>query len=251
MGESIRLNKTVQFVCHIHSGRKKAIEAAVIEMLCLLRDLSPAQLLGGPLAEQGGVFWMEIPEVSVDEALDRFPRLGYTKAVDKMEVLHRMPPNDKGIVRWRKRYFRLVRVYQEDRSLLRDQAPDRREFVLVAADGSVRTTKGYRGNGTNLERRGLPVCDARLLVNITRPDKPRGMRFLDPFGGAGGIALEALASGLSVFTTDIDVVVSQGLKQFGAYHGISDVRHPGLPRLQQQDAGSAPGHRPGQGARRL
>jgi len=191
-------------------------------MLCLLRDLSPSRCLGGPLSEQGSVFWIEIPQAFVNEALDRFPRLGYTRAVDQLDLLHRASINGKGVVRWRKRYFKLSRVYEEDGSLLREQSPDRREFVLLGHNGIPRKVRGYRGDGTRLGRRALPVCDARLLVSMARPNKLKGTRFLDPFAGAGGIAIEALMCGFSVSTTDIDPIVSPGLKQLGTGHCVAD-----------------------------
>lgn len=220
---------SAQLVCHVRTGRKKAIEAAAMEMLCLLRDLSPERCRGGPFASQGGVFWIQIAEASLDEAMHRFSRLGYTRAIDRLELITRSQLKKTRSVRWRKHYYRVVRVYEEDSSLLRAQAPDRREFVILGSDGRARAVRGYRGDGTRSGRRGLPVCDARLVTNLARPDRPRATRFLDPFGGAGGIALEALACGFSVFTADIDPVVSPGLKQLGACHQVVDARRLPFP----------------------
>lgn len=216
-------------VCRVRTARQKAIEAAAMEMLCLLRDLSPERCRGGPFADQAGVFWIQIAEASLHEAMNRFSQLGYTCAVDRLELLGGSQLRKRESVRWRKRYYRVVRVYEEDDSLLRAQAPDRREFVILGHDGRARTVRGYRGDGTRSGRRGLPVCDARLATNLARPAGPGAARFLDPFGGAGGIALEALACGFSVFTTDIDAIVSPGLQQLGACHQVVDARRLPFP----------------------
>lgn len=221
--KGIGWDKTVQFVCHVRTARKKAIEAAATETLSLLQGLSPSRCPGGPLAEQGGVFWIKVPRVSLDKAIDRFPRLGYTRAVDQLEpVQPAASSSHKGMIRWRKQYFRLSRVYAEDDALLREQAPDRREFAILDSKGTARKVRGYRGDGTRSGRRALPVCDARLLVNMAGPAKVDAVRFLDPFAGAGGIAVEALKSGFSVFTVDIDPVVSPGLKGLGACHCVAN-----------------------------
>ena len=216
------MENPIRFVCHVRASRKKAVEAAATETLSLLRGLDPSRCPGGPLSERGGVFWIEVPGACADRAVDRFARLGYTRAVDRLDAVDRVAAGGKGVVRWRKRYFRLARVYEEDASLMRERAPDRREFAVLGPGGTPRTVKGYRGDGTRAGCRALPVCDARLLVNMVRPAVTGRARFLDPFAGAGGVAIEALASGFGVCTLDVDPVVSPGLRRQGAWHGVAD-----------------------------
>jgi tRNA G10 N-methylase Trm11 len=79
--------------------------------------------------------------------------------------------------------------------------------------------RGYRGDGAPLGRRGLPVCDARLLVNLVAPAGPG--RLLDPFAGVGGVALEARAAGWTVVTADLDPALRHGLGRLGA-HLVAD-----------------------------
>jgi 16S rRNA G966 N2-methylase RsmD len=123
--------------------------------------------------------------------------------------------------------YRLARVYEEDARLMREQAPDRRSFLLGNSAGEVRSVKGYRGDGSPLGRRGLPVCDARLLVNLVfappvfAPDVGK-QTFLDPFAGAGGIVLEALSAGYAVVSLDIDPGLCRGLAAFGASHSVAN-----------------------------
>jgi SAM-dependent methyltransferase len=101
-------------------------------------------------------------------------------------------------------------------------AADRRLFFLETGDGVVRPIKGYRGDGQPLSRRGLPVYDARLLVNLVFT--PAKGTFLDPFAGVGGIVLEAIQSGWDVLSADIDPALRHGLAHLGASHSVADAR---------------------------
>jgi hypothetical protein len=198
-------------VFHLRPSRHRARAAAVAEALALLHDLEPAAPAGGPLSERGGVFWVELPEGNLAAATTRLPRLGYTTAVDRL-----VPAAGPAEVRWRRRSWRLVRLWEEDAAGHRELAPDRREFLFPAGGGPVRPVRGYRGGGGPLTRRGLPVCDARLLVNLVAPAGPG--RLLDPFAGVGGIALEAAAAGWTTITADLDPGLRHGLARIGAAH---------------------------------
>jgi hypothetical protein len=227
-------------VLHLRASRRRARAAATAEALGLLEDLEPGAPPGGPLSELGGTAWVTVPRHHLKLALARLVRLGYTEAVDLVE-----PPagaagaraGDAGpgppavgarggggappAVRWRRRWWQAVRVYQADEATLRERAPDRRPFLLECGDGQVREVRGYRGTGTDGARRALPVADARMLVNLAGP--PRGV-LLDPFAGAGGIALEAGEAGWTVVTADVDPVLRFGLSALAALHLVADVR---------------------------
>lgn len=164
--------ETIQ-VFYLRPARKRAREVAVREALCLFRDLDATAPLGGPLSERGGVFWLSVPQERLPTEFSRLPRLGYTSAVDLVQPAagDRAAPRPLAasghrVVRWRHQLCRLVRVYEEDPEAHRALAPDRRAFLLETVGGKVRAVTGYRGNGTPLGRRGLPVCDARMLVNM-------------------------------------------------------------------------------------
>jgi hypothetical protein len=118
--------------------------------------------------------------------------------------------------------WRLVRLHAEDPAGHREQAPDRREFLVEGGDGRVRPVRGYRGDGQALGRRGLPVCDARLLVNLVAPAGP-GL-LVDPFAGVGGVALAAGAAHWRVVTADRDPALRHGLGHLGAGHLVADAR---------------------------
>jgi SAM-dependent methyltransferase len=163
------------------------------------------------------VVWVELAEEHLDAATARLPRLGYTTAVDRL-VPAAGPPD----LYWRRRPWRLLRLYTEDAAGHRERAPDRREFLFEAGDGPPRPVRGYRGGGGPLTRRGLPVCDSRLLVNLVAPAGPG--RLLDPFAGVGGIALEAEGAGWTTITADLDPGLRHGLGRIGAAHLVADAR---------------------------
>ena len=208
-------------VLHQRAARRRARAAAVAEALALLHDLAPTAPAGGPLSERGGVCWVELPSERLAAATARLPRLGYSTAVDLLTETGG-GPGEGTAVRWRRRPWRLVRLYTEDAADMRERAPDRREFLFQAGGGPVRPVRGYRGGAGPLARRGLPVCDARLLVNLVAPAGP-GL-LLDPFAGVGGVALEARAAGWTTVTADLDPALRHGLGRLGGAHLVADAR---------------------------
>jgi hypothetical protein len=210
--------KTLVF--HLRGARRKAIRSAAGEALALLAGLGPEEMAGGPLSELGGIFWLSLPGEKLEEAEPRFPRLGYSTAVDLVESFIAGHGGDREKVRWRGSNYRLRRLYTEDEAEAREAAPDRRPFAL-AIGGQVRPVKGYRGDGGPLSRRGLPVCDARLLVNLTQATP--GARLLDPFAGIGGVLIEAAAAGVAAVSVDNDAFLRYGLARIsGGRHCLAD-----------------------------
>jgi hypothetical protein len=186
-------------------------------------------LPGGPLSEQGGLFWIALPQTHVAAEVLRLPRLGYTVAVDSVQPHHQgMYATAAGaldgnqLIRWQRRPHRLVRLYEEDPDLARALALDRRTFLYETSRGEVRAVTGYRGSSKPLSRRGLPVYDAKMLVNIAF-DPGLGV-LLDPFAGAGGIVAAAIASGWQAVSGDVDPALRHGLLAMGAEHHVCDAR---------------------------
>lgn len=221
-------------IFYLWSARRKARAVALAEALSLLRDLQARASNKGPLSEQGGLFWILLPSEKLEAARVRLPRLGYTAAVDWVEPISgpvdhskRRSVMPKDALQWRHRWYRRHRLFEEDPQTIREGAPDRRTFLLETAAGSVRPVTGYRGDGGDLSRRGLAVPDARLLVNLVAAE-PGGL-FLDPFAGAGGLVIEALASGYEVMSADLDPILRHGLTHLGARHLVADARHLPFP----------------------
>jgi SAM-dependent methyltransferase len=214
-------------VLSLRPARSKAREAGSAEAVALLRDLGAEAAPGGPLSEQKGIIWVTVPVEQLPSAFPRLSRLGYAESVDLLvpeEESARYPEESvERSVRWRRRQYRLLRVHQEDPAMLREQAPDRREFLLETSDHQVRAVRGYRGSEGPLMHRALPVPDARLLANLVWTEPP-GL-LLDPFAGAGGVAIEALSAGWRVLTIDADRSLRHGLAHLGAHHVIADARH--------------------------
>ncbi len=217
---------TIHLIFYLRTARSKARAAAETEALCLFRDLDATTPVGGALSEKGKLFWVDMPADALEQAQQRFPRLGYTKAVDLLEPIQpgSRQFSDKRLVRWRRKDYKLVRLYEEDAADMRERAPDRRRFMLETSSGEVRLVRGYRGDGGLLSRRGLPVYDARLLVNLVFTAESDSV-FLDPFAGVGGIVLEGLASGYRVISSDADPALRHGLFHLGAFHYVADARH--------------------------
>lgn len=215
-------------VLYIRPARRKAKVAAIQEAVAILNDLGSESRIGGPLSEQKGVFWLDLPFGSLDLAQNRLSRLGYTYAVDVLtpfpgKRIHFDKKSREGrFTKWRGEIYRLDRIYEEDNERFRALSPDRRLFVLETSNGQVRSIRGYRGDGAALSRRALPVYDARLLVNLVF-QRGRG-KLLDPFAGAGGVVIEALESGWQVLSTDIDKTLRYGLKSVGSQHVVADAR---------------------------
>jgi SAM-dependent methyltransferase len=215
-------------VFYLRPARSKASDVAIAEVLALLHMQHAWVSEEGPLSEQGGLFWIMLPAHRLDEAVARLSRLGYTSAVDVLEpafepVQVPRPQHESArTVRWHRHGYRLRRIYEEDMEESREHSPDRRTILLESCDHTICSLTAYRGNGQLLSRCALPVYDARLLVNLVSTSG-RGC-LLDPFAGVGGIALEALAGGYTVYSTDTDPALCHHLCDLGSQHTVADAR---------------------------
>lgn len=233
------------YLCQIRPGRIKARVPAVLEVMTLLTPFQPVPLLSGPLADQKGVFWIGLPKQHEAPAEARFKHLGYTRQVMKLTDARgaHAEPHDQPII-WRGKSGVLKTVYREDQEWFRNRAPDRRVFMMPAADGGMIPVRGYRGDGRNLSRRGLAPEDARLLVNLVMPHSLENIQFLDPFAGIGGLIIEAQDRGFRTWSGDIDPVVQHGLRHLGAKHCLMDAaRMPFPDRFFHAIATEPPFHR--------
>lgn len=214
-------------IFHLRRARNKARDAATAEVVSLLADLQPRLLPGGPLSEQGGLFWIACPMSLLSRLESRLPRLGYTTAVDLVQPIaegnQESTPtslSEERRVRWKRRDHRIIRLYEENSEVIREMSPDRREFLLETSEGQVRMVRGYRGDSRPLGRRGLPVYDAKLLVNLVY--RPQLGTLLDPFAGVGGIVIEASAGGWSPVSCDLDPMLRFGLAALSTRHLVGD-----------------------------
>jgi SAM-dependent methyltransferase len=208
----------VLLVLHQRPARLRARALAVAEALSVFADANAAVEPGGPLAEQSGVAWISVDAQLLPNVEPRIGCLGYVEAVDVVEPAR---ADDRHAVRWRKRPWHLTRIHTADPDLLRRQSPDQRTFVL-GSPTDTRVVRGYRGSSAPLERRALPVIDARLLANLAARGRA-GCRLLDPFAGAGGIAVAGEEAGYTTYSADIDSEVAVGLRVLtNGRHAVAD-----------------------------
>jgi len=230
-------------VLRLRRSRHRAREAAVAEVVALLRDLGAHPAPGGPLSEVAGVAWVALPAGNLRAAGQRLRRLGYSSAVDFVRPLESVPADSEHpIVRWKRADFALVRAYEEADEHLRAGAPDRRTFLLECGDGVVRPIAGYRGGRGPLEHRALPVEDARLLVNLVA-DPERGS-LLDPFAGAGGVVIEARLAGWAVVSMDRDPALRHGLRELSDLHVLADATDLPFANASVGAVATEPPHHP-------
>lgn len=213
----------MKLICHIREARSKATHAARVELLALLRNYEAQPSDHGPLSDQPGVFWVELPDKWLPMVEPSFPLLGYTSAIDILEPAPTGSSRRNNVLAYHGKPYLVRRIYNEDEELIRSESPDMREFLLTGADGINSLIKGYRGTDAPGKRRGLPACDARLLVNLVTPQNQPGS-FLDPFAGAGSIVQHAVQSGLAVSSCDLDEALAAGLTHLGSAHQVSDAR---------------------------
>ena len=230
-------------IIHLRPSRQKAREVAIAEILAVVRDLGGVRARGGPLSEIRGITWVGLPESNTVRARSRLCRLGYTNAIDLVRPVTAgeiKVPQDA--IKWKGRYIRLERIYDESDEHLRDMAPDRRTFLLECGDGVVRPIQGYRGGQAPFEHRALPVVDARLLVNLVF--QPTCGVLLDPFAGAGGIIIEARAAGWTTVSLDNDPALRFGLAELADNHILGTSTKLPLARGSVDAIASEPPYHP-------
>jgi len=209
-------------VLRLRKARRKAREAAVAELVALLRDFKGCPLRGGPLSEVSGVAWVGVNESAIPYLRKRIRSLGYTEIVYLVRESDKID-NIKGNykkAKWKRRDIVLLPIYSEFDAEMRKNAPDKRGFLLECGDGVIRRITGYRGSYGDFEHRGLPVEDSRLLVNVVF--SPNLGRLLDPFAGAGGIVIEAKKAGWETWSIDIDPSLRHGLAELADHHLVAN-----------------------------
>jgi SAM-dependent methyltransferase len=202
------------------------LRVAQAEALRLLGHLGAAIVTGGPFGDPKNLFYLEVPEEKLQDVRGLAPRMGYVATIEQVAIRDTNDPISRDKARWRGQRYDLELVYEADSEAIREQSPDRRPFVLPTENG-LRHVVGYRGDSGKMSRRGLPVVDGKMLCSLVYD--PSVGRFLDPFGGAGGVLIEALAHGWEIFSTDIDPVVMYGLTFHGSRHAVADARRLPFP----------------------
>ena len=207
-------------IFRVRTSRLKAIDLALKEVSVLFADSGADFVIGGPLSQQKGIIAASFPsETETAGLIAVFQRLGYVCAADEM-IPCRQEKRDA--FKWKGNYYFLENIYSADEEELRNQAPDKRTFLLPDADGNPHRVTGYRGDGSKTGRRALPVEDCKFMINLS--GLKEGQKLLDPFAGAGGIVFFAVKNALKVYSSDVDEKMQYGLRDFGSKHFVADIR---------------------------
>jgi hypothetical protein len=210
-------------VCQIRNSRLKAKQIAILEMIFAQIDNEILMIKNGPLGDIKGIVSFFCPKKNLNLFKDRLFGIGYCYQfylLDFENETKKSSPDLNTInpLIWKGKKFSVCDFYCQDSKIYEEQSPHKREFKIIGHDGEVKTITGYRGDGSELGRRSLPVEDARCMVNLSIPGKNK--KFLDPFAGAGGIVYQfkyIVPSGI-ITSIDIDPVLKPGLEFYGSAH---------------------------------
>jgi len=229
--------------CRIRNSRLKAKRLAILEMLFAQSDNGILAIKNGPLGDIKGVVCFFCPRGNLDAFRERLSGIGYCRKFYLLDFggesgagLGAAPLgkafglNSVNPPVWKGRRFFAGAFYEQESRVYEERSPHKREFRITGSDGSVKTVFGYRGNGSELGRRALPVEDARCMVNLSLPRVNK--RMLDPFAGAGGIVFEfgCIVPDGTATSVDVDPVLKPGLEFYGSAHHVMNAKDVSFPR---------------------
>lgn len=221
------IEKNIVLICKLRPSRIKCKQLAVIEIMSLLNSFDPLFITNGPLGDVKGCISISLSKSKFlkERVINLLCYLGYTYSFYCVDFDNPELESDQDIVSinpfiWKGKKFSVSKFYEEPADAFREQAPDKRVFKLMCDDGVIRSIKGYRGDGSEMGRRALPVEDCRLLTNIVVRENTK--TFLDPFCGSGGIIFQArMRNNIEqLYSVDIAKELAPGLEEYGAKHFI-------------------------------
>jgi hypothetical protein len=220
--------------CKIRSSRLKAKQIAILEILFAQIDNEILAIKNGPLGDIKGMISFFCPKDKLDSFRERLFGIGYCSKFYLLDFEDESCKNNTDLrpinpLVWKGCKFSVTGFFAQDKKIYEDQSPNKREFKIVDFNGEVKTVPGYRGDGTELGRRALPVEDARCMVNLSLPQKNK--RLLDPFAGAGGIiyGFKYIAPNGTAASIDIDPVLKPGLEFYGSAHHVMNAADASFP----------------------
>jgi len=221
-------------LCKLRNSRLKAKQIAILEMLFLQFDNEILFIKNGPMGDIKGVFSFLCPKKNLTSFKERleFPGYCYTfylldfdnfnsKTIPGLDSINPMI--------WKGKKFSITTLFKQDNKIYTEQSSHNREFKIANING-IKDIKGYRGDGSDLGKRALPVEDARCMVNLSQPWKNKKM--IDPFAGAGGIVYQFkyIVSGGTMTSIDIDPILRPGLESYGSNHLIMNAADASFPQ---------------------
>lgn len=216
-------------VCRIRKSRNKAKRLAVFELSTVLGQVGGIFVFNGPLGDVRGLVSFFVPKGMNDELTDILKTVGYCDQFYKLDFTLEMPGATNEIKSvneyfWKGRRFNVIPFYTECKKQYQKQSVNNRMFAIYQEDGTVKHVKGYRGDGSEAGRRGLPLEDAKMMVNLVKPYTIQTL--MDPFAGGGGIlhAAKLINPSLYVISADIDRLLEPGLSMYADKHFACDAR---------------------------
>lgn len=217
------------FVLMLKQSRIKAKQIAIYEVLFALSQYKVKFITNGPLGDVKGVLSFAVEKGHTETELNEcFSHLGYIDKIYKI-IPCSASPKQKEIKSindyvWKGQPFDVIFVFEQDKNLYGLQSSHNREFIILDEYNKEKIVAGYRGDGSIMGRRALPVEDCRCMVNLGMLRNPKTV--IDPFAGAGGILFQAkyINPSMQRYSVDIDPIVSPGLKRLSKDHYIGNAK---------------------------
>jgi len=220
-------------LCKIRNSRIKAKQIAILEMIFLQFDNEILFIKNGPLGDIKGIISFLCPKKNLTSLQERLKFSGYCYTFYLLDFENFTNKNAIGLdsinpMIWKGKKFSATMLFKQDQKVYTEQSSHNRDFKIVS-NNEVKNIQGYRGNGSELGKRALPVEDARCMVNLSQPWKNKKM--IDPFAGAGGIVYQFryIVSDGVMTSIDIDPVLKPGLESYGSTHFVMSAADASLP----------------------
>ncbi|MCL1930539.1 MAG: hypothetical protein FWF55_01885 [Treponema sp.] len=228
------LYKYEVILCKLRSSRVKAKQIAILEIMVSHIDHEIVFIKNGPLGDIKGVISFLCPKKNLISFRERLKYLGYCAAFYVLDFENFSNKNSIGLnsinpMVWKGRKFSAAMFFIQDNKIYSEQSSHNREFKIMYNNNEVKNIRGYRGDGSDLGKRALPVEDARCMVNLSQPWKNR--RMIDPFAGAGGIIYQFkyIVSDGIMTSMDIDPILKPGLESYGSTHYVMSAADAAFP----------------------
>lgn len=224
-GKNIRdyLEKYNVLGCKLRNSRIKSKQLGIMEILLSNYDLNVLFIKNGPLGDVKGMITFLVPKDNWDLLNNRLKDIGYCNEFYELDFTDTNQENNTGLktinpLIWKGASYSLKSLYIQDEKIYEEQSPHNRTFKIMSYDGSEKLIDGYRGDGSELGRRALPVEDARCMVNLSMPYNEN--KIIEPFAGGGGIVYmyKYINPNIDITSIDIDETLKPGLEYYGANH---------------------------------
>jgi len=222
----IFLKEHTILICALRNSRIRCKQLAIIEMSSVLEAYEGVFITNCPLASVKGKIAFWVPNVNLPDLPGVLATVGYcdrfyTASFREIEEHQAVSFKGQNLFVWKKRNFWVRDFFCQSQKTYLAQSSHNRPFRIFS-NGGVKDVTGYRGNGSDMGRRALPIEDCRCLLHLAFPRTKSSL--LDPFAGGGGILFAASVAALSLelFSADIDEVVAPGLEMYSSRHFCGD-----------------------------